>query len=148
MNVCVDIFRPRGFPDLLAIRFYAGRAYLETTLGLSTLLADSVEIDGLTLLAEHLRKSSQRHVAFFEDLHVPRELRGQGVGSLLLKRALVYMRKIGVREVYLQASAESNIWQKSVVRLYERFGFTEAADMSQYGPVLVKVLRGARSPKR
>ena len=146
-DIHFELFPRHGFVELTGISFYLGRAYLEATLGPNNALAASVELSGLTLLARYLRESPQRLVAFFEDLHVPRELRGHSIGTALLKQALAYMPKIGVHEIYLQASSESLDWQKRLVRLYERFGFTEVEEIRQFGPVLVRVTRTrGRSP--
>lgn len=140
-NVNIETFPRHGFPDLTGTSFYKGHAYLEVTFGEGASLADYVEAGQLTLLATHLRQPPAVPSALLEDLLVPKALRGKGMGTALLRTALTFLRIRDVCDAYLQVAPEAEGRHRDLIRLYERFGFTDFPEVAQFNRTMYKRLK-------
>lgn len=62
------------------------------------------------------------HASFgsVQNLGVAPEHRGQGLGEVLLRRALVGFQQAGLQKVFLEVTAENQV----AIRLYKRLGFS------------------------
>jgi ribosomal-protein-alanine N-acetyltransferase len=74
------------------------------------------------------RESVRRARAELPTFAVREDLRGRGIGSALLRHALGYLERIGVRRVVLQVSVR-NAGAKA---LYDRFGFEVGRTLPGY----------------
>ena len=87
------------------------------------------ELDGQVIGYVVVRRESvRRGRAELPTLAVREDLRGQGVGSALLRQALDYLEGAGVRHVDLQVSVRNH----GARRLYERFGFAVVRTLPGY----------------
>jgi ribosomal-protein-alanine N-acetyltransferase len=59
---------------------------------------------------------------------VPREARGQGTGSALVRTVLAWARDLGAKEIWLEVRASN----ARATRLYQRCGFTIAGRRPRY----------------
>jgi len=59
-------------------------------------------------------------VGAVQNLGVVAEHRGQGLGEILLARALIGFQQAGLRRAFLEVTAQN----KGAIRLYKRFGFS------------------------
>lgn len=74
------------------------------------------------------RESLRRKRAELPTFAVREDVRGRGIGSVLLSRALDYLARSGVRRVALQVSVRN----PAARRLYEKFGFKVERSLPSY----------------
>lgn len=76
-------------------------------------------------------------VGYIRNLRVEPELRGRGLGSAMVARALEAMREGGIRRVFLHPSPDPPERMGDLVRFYEELGFRDFDGVSGGCPVLV-----------
>ena len=97
-----------GLGMLVYLLFHAGEGFVVAEL--------AREVVGYVVVR---RESVRRARAELPTFAVREDMRGRGIGSALLRRALDYLERIGVHRVTLQVSVRN----PGARRLYEKFGF-------------------------
>lgn len=83
---------------------------------------------GFVQLFPSFSSVSMKRSWVLNDLYVKEEVRGQGVGGILLKKAIQFAESTGAKGVLLE-TAEDN---KKAQRLYEKVGFKKESNYFYY----------------
>lgn len=86
--------------------------------------------------AECMRREDG-NIGWIEFFRVPKHLRGRGVGAMILERALLELRALGVETVWLFAAPEAPQWKEFLTRFYKTHGFQVSPDCGENGNAMV-----------
>jgi peptide alpha-N-acetyltransferase len=110
---------------------YTYRFFLIPNPNLSLLAREGDELVGVVIgkMRNHVSHYGERiNRGYIAMLAVDKRQRGKGLGSLLVEKLIERMQDIGADEVIL----ETEVTNKTALRLYERFGFIRDKFLPRY----------------
>ena len=81
-----------------------------------------------------IRKNEQGQYGHLSYLAVRNDLRNNGIGSSIINFAINHLRELGIKIMRLNVNKDNS----SAIRLYERYGFTYAEDITPEKIAMIK----------
>jgi ribosomal protein S18 acetylase RimI-like enzyme len=99
--------------------------YLGAFLGRQKALAGELEKQEFYELADYVRDRRLGPIGYLAGMEVREDIRGQGVGSAMVKEMLREMKEAAVRTVFLHRSASIESSDEQLYDFYSRLGFED-----------------------